>query len=75
MALDNEDSDGFTLSPNNANDDVEYYAYITKQTWIICPPITLVFGTTGNILSGKSQFFFFSLLSHHMSNPVYFFSK
>ena len=71
MALYSDDSNGFTLSPNNGDDDVEYYEYITKRIWIICPPITLVFGTTGNILSGKSLFYSTPLLSRYLSKAVY----
>ena len=66
MVLDSTDGNGFTLSPNNTNDNVELYEYITRRIWMICPPITLVFGTTGNILSGKRlPCFSPHIITHH----------
>ena len=75
MALDNTDGNGFTLSPNNTNDNVELYEYITQRIWMICPPITLVFGTTGNILSGKRHLFSPHIIKLHGMLRTFFFTS
>ena len=36
-----------------ADDKTEYYIKLELQIWTICPPILLITGTIGNLLSGN----------------------